>query len=78
MRQSKSQHEWQQDLQGWRSASAYAETSGPGANQNCNAVTDIGIQNNIIFQADPDGTVTIVHTVSAHSSSYSSARSVSH
>ena len=71
MRQSK--HEWRQDAQGWRSATAHAEAYGSG--QNYTVVTDVQTQDHTVFQVAPDGTVTVLSSPSTYS--YASVRSSS-
>ena len=71
MRQSK--HEWRQDAQGWRSATARSEAYGSG--QNCTVITDVQIQGHTVFQVSPDGIVTILSSPSTYS--YASVRSSS-
>jgi hypothetical protein len=65
-------HYRQQTDQGWRESHVYAQSSGNA--KNSEIITETTIQDTIVFQVSPDGTVTITQpSFSTHS--YSSVRS---
>jgi hypothetical protein len=66
-------HHRRQTHQGWRSATAYAQSS--GNSKSSEVITETHVQGEIVFEVSPNGTVTIIRpSLSTHS--YSSVRSV--
>ncbi len=68
-----SRRHYQQTHQGYQESYAYAQANALGNAEDCQVTTETSIQNGIIFQVSPDGTVRIIQPLSSHT--YSSSRS---